>query len=144
VRVLRVKSGSFRFDYVQKRPWYRRDKNWWVIVDPHYLDVEHDGAELRLEVPEGYLTDGASVPRSLWRLFPPHGPYSRAAFFHDLLCDTKGVNIWTDADGEKKTIRLSSKETHHLFKNIMLFLGLNRTRVNMMWNGVRLGGPRWS
>ena len=40
-----------------------------------------------LQVPAGYRTDFASVPRFFWRIFPPFGRYSRAAVVHDYLCD---------------------------------------------------------
>ena len=40
-----------------------------------------------LEVPAGYRTDFASVPRFFWRIFPPMGRYARAAVVHDYLCD---------------------------------------------------------
>lgn len=34
-------------------------------------------------VPAGFITDGASVPRGLWNLFPPIGRYLVAAIVHD-------------------------------------------------------------
>lgn len=40
---------------------------------------------LGLEVPDGFVTDGASVPRALWWLFPPTGRYFLAAVVHDYL-----------------------------------------------------------
>lgn len=36
-------------------------------------------------VPAGFVTDGASVPRPLWPLFPPTGRYFAAAVVHDWL-----------------------------------------------------------
>lgn len=36
-------------------------------------------------VPVGFETDFASVPRGLWNLCPPDGPYSQAAVLHDYL-----------------------------------------------------------
>jgi len=37
----------------------------------------------------GFVTDGASVPRMLWWLFPPVGRYFLAAVVHDYLLVTK-------------------------------------------------------
>jgi hypothetical protein len=39
-----------------------------------------------IEVPAGFITDMASVPRPLWALFPPMGLYNRAAVVHDWCC----------------------------------------------------------
>lgn len=41
-----------------------------------------------VEVPAGFVTDGASVPRLLWWLFPPTGRYFLAAVVHDYLLDS--------------------------------------------------------
>ena len=38
-------------------------------------------------VPAGFITDGASVPRLLWWLFPPVGRYFLAAVVHDWLLE---------------------------------------------------------
>ena len=40
---------------------------------------------LGITVPAGFKTDGASVPRLLWWLFPPTGRYMAAAIVHDYL-----------------------------------------------------------
>jgi len=39
-------------------------------------------------VPKGFYTDGASVPRVFWSLFPPNRTdYLPCAIIHDYLCD---------------------------------------------------------
>lgn len=40
-----------------------------------------------VNVPAGYLTDGASVPRLFWSLIPPWGIYGQAAVVHDIMCE---------------------------------------------------------
>jgi hypothetical protein len=40
-------------------------------------------------VPEGFNSDLASVPRGLWNLIPPWGPYADAAVVHDFLYQTQ-------------------------------------------------------
>lgn len=40
-----------------------------------------------VDIPVGFLTDGASVPRFLWSLIPPWGSYGQAAVLHDWLCE---------------------------------------------------------
>lgn len=36
-------------------------------------------------VPKNFITDGASVPRCFWNVFPPFGDYFPAAVVHDFL-----------------------------------------------------------
>lgn len=50
-----------------------------------YLDNEHSGEWVN--VPPGYLTDGASVPRLFWNVIPPWGAYGQAAVVHDIVCE---------------------------------------------------------
>lgn len=53
-----------------------------------------------VDVPIGYLTDGASVPRVFWSLIPPWGAYGQAAVLHDWLCE----NPYFHTPGGKVTI----------------------------------------
>lgn len=48
-------------------------------------------------LPEGFVTDFASVPRFFWRVLPPWGRYLRAAVCHDFLYYS-GVTTRADAD----------------------------------------------
>jgi len=44
-------------------------------------------------VPSGYRTDGASVPRAFWFIFPPNRTdYLPCAIIHDYLCDLEEYN----------------------------------------------------
>lgn len=45
--------------------------------------LEHDVTVGTYAVPAGFVTDGASVPRWLWSVFPPVGRYFVAACLHD-------------------------------------------------------------
>lgn len=46
--------------------------------------------EITVEVPKGYKTNGANVPRILWSIFPPNSPeYLSGVIAHDYLCDAK-------------------------------------------------------
>jgi hypothetical protein len=40
-------------------------------------------------IPKGFKTDFASVPRLFWNLFPPYGRYGKAAVLHDYLYSYK-------------------------------------------------------
>lgn len=48
-------------------------------------------------IPNGYITDGATVPLLLRWLFPPTGRYFPAAVVHDYILDTE--RDWPKANG---------------------------------------------
>ncbi len=80
------------------------------------------GLGLRVCVPEGFVTDYASVPRLLWSIFPPAGEYKRAAVVHDYLCTTKTCSRFM-ADA--------------VFREAMRELGVPRWRRIAMYYAVR-------
>jgi hypothetical protein len=56
-------------------------RHWRVTKAFHYTS----DAGLRIEIPEGFVTDFASTPFFLWWILPPTGRYTRAALVHDKL-----------------------------------------------------------
>lgn len=76
-------------------------------------------------VPEGFTTDFASVPRLLWRLVPPWGPYSPAAVVHDYLYRT-GTGTRPAADA--------------VFLSLMKRLGVPAWKRYAMYAAVRAFG----
>jgi hypothetical protein len=79
-------------------------------------------------VPLGFASDGASVPRFLWSMFPPFGKYLEAAFVHDWFCVTHAVDSVTAAK---------------VFREAMEVCGVGKWRRNKMYWAVRLGGPKF-
>ena len=57
----------------------------WVIKSDFGYDVGEEGSGETINVPVGFITDFASVPRLLWWLFPKWGKYGNAAIIHDYL-----------------------------------------------------------
>lgn len=80
------------------------------------------------EVPTGFKTDFASVPRLLFWLFPAWGRYGEAAVLHDWLCAKR---------------QLPSNEAHRLFREAMEALCVTQWKRWTMWAAVRAFGPRW-
>ena len=88
-----------------------------------------DPAGLEWNVPDGYKTDGASVPSALWAFYPPFtGNYRSAAVIHDYFCDNK-ERSWQD--------------THKVFYFAMRAAHVNETTAKVMYGAVFLFGPRW-
>ena len=88
-----------------------------------------DPAGLEWNVPDGYKTDGASVPAALWALYPPFtGSYRSAAVIHDYYCDNK-ERSWQD--------------THKVFYFAMRAANVAEKTAKIMYTAVYLFGPRW-
>lgn len=61
-----------------------------VLVLDYAFEWGPANARRRLLVPAGYNYDKASVPRFLWGIARPDGPWEGAALFHDRLYQFKG------------------------------------------------------
>ncbi|EFH9080729.1 DUF1353 domain-containing protein [Escherichia coli] len=96
----------------------------WRLVEPFEFWLT-DNQDDVIYVPEGYVTDLASVPRLLWALFPPHGRYAKAAIIHDWLYDNA---LRTKAEADR------------IFLDAMTVLGVPRWRRRLMYLAVRLFG----
>ena len=96
----------------------------WRVIAPFRFYVNDDGSDV-IEVPTGYVTDLASVPRFLWWLLPPHGRYAKAAIIHDYLYDN--------------ALR-TKKEADCIFLKGMLVLGVPRLKARLMYFCVRVFG----
>jgi hypothetical protein len=59
------------------------DQTTWLLTRPFRYQIFD--TNLVIEVPAGFVTDFASIPRPLWTLASPHGFYSRASIIHDFL-----------------------------------------------------------
>lgn len=79
-------------------------------------------------IPKGYITDGASVPRIFWSIFPPNkAEYLSAAIVHDYL---------TDIVIEKKSITFRSAD--NTFRDMLIDLNVSKIEVKVLYWSVRL------
>lgn len=88
-----------------------------------YLSTEHG----EIEVPAGFLTDGASVPRIFWTVFSPFGDYFSAAVIHDFLY-TAGNR------------RFDRATVDRIFLAAMKDAGVPFVRRRLIYRAVRVGG----
>lgn len=65
------------------------DGSHWRVLDDFTYEIGDTGSGKLIVVPAGFITDFASVPRGLWNLFPPTGPYGKAALVHDVMYTTQ-------------------------------------------------------
>lgn len=108
----------------------------WRLTEPFaYFDDEGDYGTW-IDVPAGFVTDFASVPRLLWPFYPKTGSYAKAAVVHDWLYFAgyiRGVGPVTRSYADA------------VFKRAMEDLGVPYVRRHLMWLAVRAGaGSTWA
>jgi hypothetical protein len=101
-------------------------RRWRITQAFHYTT----DAGMIIEVPEGEVTDFASIPRFLWPVLPPTGTYTRAAVIHDHLY----------ADHRKQVAHYSRAFADAILLEALADCGCSRLVTNVIWIGVRLGG----
>lgn len=95
------------------------------ILEPFEYHIgEYPSAEVYV-VPVGAVTDFASIPRKLWGIFPPHGPWAKAAIIHD--------QMYVEAYKTKKF-------ADRVFYEAMGVLGVDKPTRISMYLAVRLFG----
>lgn len=100
----------------------------WEMCEPFsYRIVDEDDSEV-VNVPPGFTTDFASIPRPLWWWIAPWGRHGRAALVHDFLYQRGGI---TDV-AKQKMRRPSRLESDRIFRDAMAVL-----------DRVLLGRSRW-
>ena len=74
---------------------YIDGKKWKVVHHFDYAIGAPDGYPI-VDVPAGFITDFASVPRILWNILPPTGKYGKAAVVHDRLYQDPYLKMCAD------------------------------------------------
>lgn len=97
-----------------------------------YSDEMIQGQRVWVNVPAGFISDGASTPRWTWVLFPPWADYGQACVLHDFLLEKK-----TYTDGVN-TFKATAKQADIVFKEALNVLKVAPWKVFLMYNGVRI------
>lgn len=107
-------------------------KDYWIVTEPFVYKVNSEDSNLYVTVPTGFLTDGASVPRSLWSFAPLWSRYGQAAVLHDYLCE-----YGTISNGYSRII-IGRKCVDAIFLEAMDVLGVNWFKRTILSTGVNL------
>ena len=102
-------------------------KTWRLITRFEFMS---EVTESVIDIPDGFLTDFASIPRGLWNVLPPTGLYGKAAVVHDWLYKTRKATTHLVDRAEADAVLLESMEV----------LGVGRFTRLAIYAGVRLGG----
>lgn len=93
------------------------DKDYWKVAAGYRYYIGFEGSSRYVDVPTGFLTDGATVPRALWWLLPPLGEYSQATTLHDYLCRTyKVIEV---INGVPTEVAVTRKEIDGILREAM-------------------------
>ena len=94
----------------------------------YYRDKDRD---LILKVPEGYITDFATIPKIFWSIYPPFGKYTKAAVLHDRLCDAYlNKETWADVlvsdnlSDEARAVKVRRVDADVIFLEAMESIGV--------------------
>lgn len=114
------------------------NKDYWRVRDgfKYYIGTIED--DCWVNVPDGFLSDGASVPAVVWGLLPPWGIYGQAAVLHDYLCEYLSIT----RNGVPETITRETAD--ELFNAAMITIGVPTATRKALYLGVtayrKLGG----
>ena len=98
-----------------------------VVLEQPLTFVDPTGRQW--SAPTGTETDGASVPKLFWTMYPPFtGAYRAAAVIHDQYCRTR-ERSWQD--------------THKVFYYAMRAANVDENTAKVLFGAVYWFGPRW-
>ena len=98
------------------------DGHRWIVTEPFLYSTSLH----KIEVPKGFITDFASIPRVFWRILPPTGKYTMAAVIHDWLY----FSAYMD----------NRKLCDNIFSMAMDSCGVPIWKREVLYRGVRLFG----
>lgn len=101
--------------------------DYWQVTEAFRYYFDDASLNTYVEVPVGYLSDGASVPRIFWGLLPAWGAYGQAAVLHDYLCE----HLTQIKNGQ--TVTITRKQADDAFKDACVALDVPRWKRNIMF-----------
>jgi hypothetical protein len=112
----------------------------WLMTDTLVWSGPFRGEPRELRVAASaahpFLTDLASVPRSLTWLFPRYGKYTKAAVLHDYLCQRFRETPAIGPAGPSLLPLSDRSDADEMFQVLMKELGVPRLRRGLMWTAV--------
>ncbi len=110
---------------------YMPDTKNWMVLRTFRFYIGGLQSDRYVDVPKGFRTDGASVPRPFWNIIPPWGEYGQAAALHDFLCEYRTIIV----RGEAQSI--SREEADFIFCEAMVVLDVDPIKREAMHTAVR-------
>lgn len=98
-----------------------------------YAVYEHCDVPGITEIPAGFFTDFASVPRIFWPLIPPQGEAQPPSVVHDYF-------YTVHPKSDEMTMEEERLFADNLFRDQLIERGISKWQVNIMYRMVRLFG----
>jgi hypothetical protein len=112
------------------------DQTEWTLRAPFaYWTGSGEGVGDKITVPDGFVTNFASIPKFLWSVYPPTGLYGKAAVIHDFLYANAGI-FYSDSEWRK----YSREQCDVVFLTAMKALGVPHHTYRLMYHAVRQFG----
>lgn len=107
-----------------------------VLMEDWHID---DVCGFRFTVPAGTRTDGASIPRFLWRLcgHPLQAPRVYAATLHDWLYEGADPDGWTDG---ARPSEVSREDADECYRALSRHFGIPWWKANIEYYALRWFG----
>lgn len=110
--------------------------DYWRVEKAFRFYLDSKDSDRWVDIPLGFLTDGASIPRILWNVIPPWGIYGQAAVVHDRLCET--LEITEVINGVVQQTKITRKECDQILVEAMLVLEVPKLKLWTIQAGVDL------
>lgn len=112
-------------------------RDYWRVTQGFRYYIGSKDSGRYVDVPTGFLTDGASIPRVFWSILPPWGEYGQAAALHDYLCERMEC-IVLDSSGKPTWEKLTRKEVDEILYEAMDVLNVTPWKRTVIKSGVDL------
>lgn len=122
-------SADDLISYAEEESKYLH-KDYWRVMQGFRYYIGGWGSNHWVDIPLGYLTDGASVPRIFWNIIPPWGQYGQAAVVHDYLCNYLTIQSYG------VPVRITRKRADEILLEAMTVLGVSATKKAFIYAGV--------
>jgi len=107
--------------------------DFWRVMAPLSFFFTWKGVAYSVDIPMGYLTDGASVPKPFHPLVGPWGSHGPAAIAHDIMCEY--LKIWDIS--RTRMVDISRKDADDIFNEIMKVCGVDDEKRALIYAAVR-------
>lgn len=118
-----------------------KNQDYWKVIDgfTYYSEILGNQGKLWVKVPDGFYTDGATIPKVFWSWLPPLSQYGQAAVLHDFLRE-KGLAYFDSEEyigNEYKELTVTIKQSDYIFLEAMRVLGVGWFKRTVMFLAVR-------
>jgi hypothetical protein len=105
------------------------DGRQWQLWEP--LGFAFGQPRTLVEVPAGFVTDFASIPRVLWEILPPQGRYSSSAVMHDYLYWTQ---LCSKDEADLALLYAMEEQQVPLATRRAVYLGVRTSTAQESWD----------